>query len=137
MDMLVSDYNTGVPAAQQITPAIKAAYLANPIVVPALANFSLSHIMMQKYIALYGFGPLETWTDMRRFHYTDTEGSNQVYADFVPPSGIDLFTNNNNKLVYRARPRYNSEYLYNVSELQRIGALDLDYHTKEQWNIQK
>ncbi len=133
MDMLVSDYNSGVPAAQQITPAIKAAFLANPIVVPALANFSLSHIMMQKYIALYGFGTLETWVDMRRFHYTDTEGSNQVYADFVPPSGIDLFTNNNNKLVYRARPRYNSEYLYNVAELQRIGALNLDYHTQEQW----
>jgi hypothetical protein len=133
MDMLVSDYNSGVPAAQQITPAIKAAFLANPIVVPALANFSLSHIMMQKYIALYGFGTLETWVDMRRFHYTDTEGAEQVYADFVPPSGIDLFTNNNNKLVYRARPRYNSEYLYNVAELQRIGALDLDYHTQEQW----
>jgi hypothetical protein len=39
--------------------------------------------------------------------------------------------------VYRARPRYNSEYLYNVAELDRIGALALDYHTKEMWFSQK
>jgi hypothetical protein len=48
-------------------------------------------------------------------------------------TGIDLFLNNNGKLVYRARPRYNSEYLYNIPELTRIGALALDYHTVEQW----
>jgi hypothetical protein len=93
--------------------------------------------MLQKYIALYGYGILETWVDMRRYHYTDQENGVQVYADFVPPSGIDLFVNNNNKLVYRARPRFNSEYLYNVKELERIGAIALDYHTKEQWFSQK
>jgi hypothetical protein len=95
--------------------------------------------MLQKYIALYGHGMHETWTDMRRFHYTDVEAgtTGQVYTDFTPPSGIDLFINNSDKLVYRARPRYNSEYLYNVAELTRIGALALDYHTKEQWFTQK
>jgi hypothetical protein len=139
LDLLVSDYNSGVPAARQITPAIKSAFLADTRVVPTAANLTLSHIMLQKYIALYGHGLHETWTDMRRYHYTDPEAgvTGQVYADFTPPSGIDLFVNNNNKLVYRARPRYNSEYLYNVAELQRIGALDLDYHTKEQWFTQK
>jgi Starch-binding associating with outer membrane len=139
IDMLVGDYNSGVPAAQQITPAIKAAFLADTRVVPTATNLTLSHIMLQKYIALYGYGTHETWTDMRRYHYTDPEAGvpGQVYADFTPPSGIDLFINNNNKLVYRARPRYNSEYLYNVAELQRIGALELDYHTKEPWFTQK
>jgi hypothetical protein len=134
-DLLVSDYNAGVPAARQITPAIKAAFLANTTVVPTAANLTLSHIMLQKYIALYGHGTHETWTDMRRYHYTDPDpsGTGQVYADFVPPSGIDLFINNNGKLAYRARPRYNSEYLYNVDELKRIGALELDYNTKEMW----
>ena len=87
---------------------------------------------------MYGYGLVETWMDLRRFHYTDLDPAtgNQVYADFTPPSGIDLFLNNNGKLVYRARPRYNSEYLYNVAALTLIGALELDFHTKEQWITQ-
>jgi hypothetical protein len=119
----------------QITPAMKTAFLANAVVVPAAANLTLSHIMLQKYIAMYGYGLVETWVDMRRYHYTDLDPvtGQQVYADFTPPSGTDLFVNNNGKLVYRARPRYNSEYLYNVAELTRIGAIALDYNTKEQW----
>ena len=129
------DYHNSVPSVVQITPAARAAYLANPLVVPTAANLTLSHIMLQKYIAMYGYGLIETWMDIRRYHYTDLDPVTglQVYADFTPPSGTDLFTNNNGKLVYRARPRYNSEYLYNVAELTRIGAIALDYHTKEQW----
>lgn len=136
-DMLTGTpaYHNSVPVAMQITPAAKAAYLANPLVVPAAANLTLSHIMLQKYIAMYGWGLIETWVDLRRYHYTDLDPVTglQVYADFTPPSGIDLYVNNNSKVVYRARPRYNSEYLYNVAELQRIGAIALDYNTKEQW----
>lgn len=134
-DLLTNEYAASVPANRLITPAMKAAYLANPLIVPSANNLSLSHIMLQKYIALYGFGMLETWVDMRRFHYTDLDekAGGQVYADLVVPSGIDLFINNAGKQTYRARPRYNSEYLYNVAELERLGALALDYHTKEQW----
>lgn len=136
-DMLTGTtaYNSKVPGAMQITPAAQAAYLSNPLVVPSAANLTLSHIMLQKYIAMYGYGLVETWVDMRRYHYTDLDPvtGQQVYADFTPPSGIDLYVNNNGKVVYRARPRYNSEYLYNVAELERIGAIALDYNTKEQW----
>ncbi len=130
-----TDYHNSVPVAKQITPAMKAAYLADPLVVPAAADLTLSHIMLQKYIAMYGYGLTETWLDMRRYHYTDLDPvtGQQVYAGFAVPTGTDLYTNNNGKLVYRARPRYNSEYLYNVAELQRIGAIALDYNTKEQW----
>ena len=139
IDHLNTDYSAGVPAPRLMTPAIKAAYLANPVVVPTAATLSLSHIMLQKYIALYGFGMMETWVDMRRFHYTDIDAKTgvQVYADLVMPSGIDLFINNSGKYTYRARPRYNSEYLYNIAELTRIGAIALDYNTKEQWFSQK
>jgi hypothetical protein len=137
MDMLINSFQTSVPVAQRITPAVSNAFLSNNVIVPSANALTLSHIMLQKYIALYGYGILETWVDMRRYHYTDQENGVQVYADFVPPSGIDLFVNNNNKLVYRARPRFNSEYLYNVKELERIGAIALDYHTKEQWFSQK
>lgn len=137
IDMLTSVYETSVPTAQRITPAAKTAFLANTTIVPTSSALTLSHIMLQKYIAMYGYGIIETWVDMRRYHYTDQEAGKQVYADFAPPAGIDLFVNNNNKLVYRARPRYNSEYLYNIKELERLGALALDYNTKEQWFSQK
>ncbi len=140
LDLLTTDYNASVPTALQMTPAAKTAFLTNTKVVPATGDsLRMTHIMLQKYLALFGYGAIETWTDMRRFHYTDFEesGDRQVYVDFLPPSGTDLFTNNNLKWVYRARPRYNSEYLYNIAELQRLGGLDLDYHTKEQWFSQK
>jgi hypothetical protein len=136
-DLLMNtpDYHNNVPASMQITAVSRAAYLANPAVVPAVGTLTRSHIMLQKYIAMYGFGLVETWVDMRRYHYTDLDPvtGQQVYAGFVPPSGLDLFTNNANKLVYRARPRFNSEYLYNIEALQSVGGLALDYHTKEQW----
>ncbi len=136
-DMLTStpDYHNAVPASMQITAASRAAYLANPTVVPAVGTLTRSHIMLQKYIAMYGYGLVETWVDMRRYHYTDLDPATgqQVYAGFTPPSGIDLFTNNFGKLTYRARPRFNSEYLYNIAALQSVGGLALDYHTKEQW----
>jgi hypothetical protein len=133
-DMLMNDYPSAIPSLKVLTPAIKAAYLADPIVVPTAANLRLSHIMLQKFIALYGYGIIETWVDLRRYHYIDVEGTfGQVYTQFAPPDPSDLFINNNFKYIYRTRPRYNSEFLYNVEALTQIGALALDYHTKEQW----
>ena len=40
------------------------------------------------------------------------------------------------KLVQRIRPRYNSEYVWNIPALTVIGGLALDYHTKPTWIIQ-
>ncbi|MFT3824050.1 MAG: SusD/RagB family nutrient-binding outer membrane lipoprotein [Chitinophagaceae bacterium] len=133
-DQLIADYSTSVPTANVMTATTRDNFLANAAVVPSESALTLSHIMLQKYIALYGWGINETWVDLRRYHYNlDTDGGLQVYRDFAPPSGSDLYPDNNSKVVYRARPRYNSEYLYNVDELRRIGALALDYNTLEQW----
>ena len=134
-DLLRTVFETNVPVASRITNATRDAYLNNSTVVPSAANLTLSHIMLQKFITMYGWGVIETWVDLRRFHYTDLDPANglQVYRDFAPPSGTDLFPDNFGRLVYRARPRYNSEYLYNVAELNRLGAFALDYHTKECW----
>ena len=135
-DMITTTYPQNVPTVYAITPTNKAAYLSDPAVVPASANgLTLTQIMLQKYIALYGWGVQQTWTDMRKFHYTDIDPAtgNQVYAGFTPPSGANLIATNNGKLVYRCRPRYNSEYLYNVPELTRLGALALDYNTVQPW----
>jgi hypothetical protein len=136
-DLMISTYSGNIPAARLITAPIRDAYMANPAVVPATsAGLTMAHIMMQKYIALWGHGVLETWVDMRRFHYTgnDPMGTGRVYTNFNPPTGTDLFTpDNGGKLVYRVRPRFNSEYVWNVNELKRIGADQLDYHTRELW----
>ena len=139
-DLLMNYYNTNVPAASVLTASIKANFLANPLVVPAnSADLTLSMIMLQKYIAMFGYGTFETWTDMRRYHYVDLDKTTgkQVFTDFVAPSGTGLFEDNGGKLVYRMRPRFNSEYVWNINELGRIGATQLDYHTKEQWFSQK
>lgn len=140
-DMITTTYPQNVAVPNQITPAVKAAYMANTSIIPTNPSaLTLTHIMLQKYIALYGWGTHQTWIDMRKFHYTDNDPATgkQVYANFTPPSGANLISTNNGKLVYRCRPRYNSEYLYNVPELTRIGAYqNLDYNTYEMWFSQK
>lgn len=134
-DQLISDYQVSVPPALQITPASRAAFFANPINVPPVGSLTLSHVMMQKYIALYIWGVIETWVDMRRYHYTDLDPitDQQVYSEFTLPTGTDLYIRNLGKPTYRLRPRYNSEYLYNVDELNRVGAFAQDYITVRPW----
>jgi hypothetical protein len=131
-DMLITNYEGRIPTANKITTTSRAAYIAAVVPVSA-ATLNLSMIMLQKYIALYGIGMNETWTDLRRFHYTDLDPATgkSVYAGFTIPATLTSL--NNGKPVYRCRPRYNSEYLYNIPALQAIGALASDYHTKEQW----
>jgi hypothetical protein len=115
----------------QITAAEKAAFLANPAIVPA--TLTLSHVMSQKYIALWAWGHNELWMDMRRYHYTDLDpvSGTQVFRGFAPPT--TLFSMNAGKVVQRVRPRYNSEYVWNLPGLEAIGATAPDYHTKPLW----
>ncbi len=133
-DMLTTDYNVNVPADKVITTAIRDAFLNKPEVVPTAVNLTLSHIMLQKYISLYGYGNYETWVDLRRYHYIDIDGAGfQVFRDFAIPTGTSLYIDNGGKPIYRVRPRFNSEYVWNLEELRRIGADANDYHTKECW----
>ncbi len=123
--------------ATQISAAEKAAFLADPNIVPATpAGLTLTHIMSQKYIALWGWGHNEIFMDMRRYHWTDIDPASgkQVYPGFAPPT--TLYPDNNGKIAQRIRPRYNSEYVWNVSGLSAIGGLALDYHTKPLWITQ-
>jgi len=55
----------------------------------------------------------------------------QVFRGFTLPT--TLYPDNGGKPVYRIRPRYNSEYVWNVPALQAIGGLAADYHTKPLW----
>ena len=118
----------------QISATEKSTFLASTAIVPTDANqLTLSQIMCQKYIAQWAWGHLETWMDLRRYHYTDKDPvtNNQVFLGFTPP--VNLYPDNQTKLVYRIRPRYNSEYVWNRESLDVIGGLALDYHTKEMW----
>lgn len=137
-DMLTTKYTALIPSGREITPATKSAYLTSTAIVPASpSGLTLTRIMLQKYIAMYAWGIHPVWADMRRYHYTDLDPATgqQVYVGFTPPSGSSLHATNLGKLVYRCRPRYNSEYLYNIPSLTSIGAYPPgnDYHTKECW----
>jgi hypothetical protein len=136
-DMLTQQYPKGVPAGKQITPAIKAAYLADTRIVPVSpTDLTLTKIMNQKYIALFVWGALETWVDMRKFHYIDIDPATnkKVYAGFTLPTGANMVSTNLGQPTYRMRPRFNSEYLYNIPELTRIGAYQFpNYNTFIPW----
>jgi hypothetical protein len=117
-------------AAKRVTAAQRATYLASRAVAQTAADLTLSNIMLQKYIAMYGHGMLETWVDLRRFQY-----SPDIYTGFAPPAS--LFPDNSGKFVQRVRPRFNSEYMWNAASLARIGADKADYHTVPMWFSQK
>jgi len=126
-------------APTQITAAEKNAYLADAAIVPTAANLTMWQIMSQKYIAQFGWGFFEQWMDMRRFHYTDTwtGETKQVFAGFTLPGTFDI--DNNGKPMYRFRPRYNSEYVWNLAGLAKITPIAgtaADYQTSQLWIIQ-
>jgi hypothetical protein len=116
-----------------ITATARTNYLASANVKQNGTTLTLTDIMGQKYIALWGWGWVETWVDMRRYHYTDIDPltSQQVYKGFTLPASY--FANNLNKPAYRFRPRFNSEYVWNLEELKKLGGDQPDYHTYECW----
>ena len=124
----------GNPAITPISATEKANFLANPEIAPA--TITLSHIMGQKFIAQYGWAHLEAWLDQRRYHYTDLDpvSGTQVFRGFAIPLNLDA--DNGGQPVQRVRARYNSDYVWNRDELNKIGGLAADYHTVEMWITQ-
>ncbi len=123
-------------AGPAITPVAKAAYLSSVAVKQTAETLTLKDIMLQKYIALYGYGFVETWSDLRKYNYNagDAMGNNPyLNTFFFPPS---FSADNGGKPAQRYRPRYNSEYLWNTEALKKIGADKLDYHTEKMWFTQ-
>lgn len=129
-----------------------------------LNDFSLSHIMMQKYVSMYPWS-LDTWNDLRRYHYDLVLGAsgvpesgvsyttdvvyhklnsdqNRIYKGFyLPPADVinrrqKFGQINQGAPCYRLRPRYNSEYMWNVPSLKKIEPIPGDadnYHTSIVW----
>ncbi len=126
--------NTALYSNGTISTAKINAYMASPAVKQTAGTLTLTDIMLQKYIALWGWGFLETWTDLRRYHYTDLDPATgqQVFLNFQLPT-IYYAGNGGNNPAYRMRPRYNSEYVWNQAALDIYGGLAEDYHTKQTW----
>ena len=101
-------------------------YMASAAIPQTANDLTLSQIMLQKYIAMWVHGALETWADMRRYHY-----DSNVYTGFTLPA--TYYIDNGGKPAYRVRPRYNSEYVWNRQSLDRFGGNDAAYHTYEVW----
>ncbi|TRX53017.1 SusD/RagB family nutrient-binding outer membrane lipoprotein [Fulvivirga sp. M361] len=106
-----------------VSPAEATQYLSTAIPQDA-SDLELNHIMMQKYISLYSNN--ETWSDLRRYQYDNT-----VYLGFTLPS--EFAADNNGKPAQRWLLRRFSEYDWNSDALEKIGGLELDYHTKPIW----
>lgn len=142
-------------------------YMAGPFVEGlGAANLTLSHIMMQKYVALWTWGAFEAWVDLRKYHYDidytgdypkkgngwDASGwvthkaddrSDRIYKGFYLKAARNiefrnsLFNNyNEGSPMYRIRPRYNSEYVWNLEklgELKPIPGTAENYHCSIPW----
>ncbi|MHC1779569.1 MAG: SusD/RagB family nutrient-binding outer membrane lipoprotein [Bacteroidales bacterium] len=132
-----------------------------------LADFTLSHVMMQKYVALYPWS-VDTWNDLRRYHYDLVLGPNgvpvpgtsytpdvvyhklntdatRIYKGFyLPPSDVinrrlKFHADNQGAPCYRLRPRYNSEYMWNLNSLKKLTPIAgdaLNYQTSIVWFAQ-
>lgn len=119
-----------------ISATAKAAYLAGDAVVQNPASLTLKHVMLQKYIALWGHGFVETWSDLRKYRYIKgDEKGNKPYLDvFQFPR--NFFLDNSGEPAQRYRPRFNSEYLWNIAALKKIGGDQPNYHTYVMWFTQ-
>ncbi|MGN6247881.1 MAG: SusD/RagB family nutrient-binding outer membrane lipoprotein [Ginsengibacter sp.] len=145
--------------------SLAAQYEAGPFVAQLpMADFSLSNIMMQKWVALYPWGAPEAWVDERKYHYDinytgdfpsegngfttttvdqkwDTDPTKVYKGLYLLPAQVDgrrgaYNQNNDGSPSYRIRPRYNSEYMWNLAALKSLqpipGTAD-NYHTSIPW----
>lgn len=93
------------------------AFLNGPTVPQTQDDLNLSHIMMQKYVALYLQG--EVWVDMRRHNYSD-----QVYLGLKRPGNLASYWNEVNDGEWIERLPYDTETeeIYNKPLLEALGA---------------
>lgn len=142
-------YHQGDKVDQATFKAMAQEYLNGPFVAGLpMSEFSLSHIMMQKYIALFPWGASEVWVDLRKYHYDIAytgdvpklgngwdktlinqkrdDNATKVYKGFyLAPANVQgrrsaYDEKNNGAPCYRLRPRYNSEYMWNLNNLKAL-----------------
>ncbi len=128
-------------------------YLAGPYVGGlSMGDFSLSHIMMQKFVALYPWGAGEAWVDQRKYMYdikfsgdvpskgngwdasrvdqkSDDDATKVFKGFYLYPANVQgrrgeySVTYNDGSPCFRVRPRYNSEYMWNKPSLDELAPI--------------
>jgi hypothetical protein len=130
----INTFNLGSnPTVQAISPQQRDAYLTGRAVKQTPAALTMTDIMLQKYIGDWAWNLIESWADMRRFHYFDVDEATlfPVYRNYSIP--VIASINQGLRPAYRYRPTNFSEFDWNLEELRILGALNLDYHTYEMW----
>lgn len=105
----------------------------NSDLVPGVSNLTLSDIMREKYIAMY-LQP-EQWNDMRRYNYSNNEQNKFgllgeeviIYPTLRRPYNLYVSywdISNPNEWIQRINYDPETEQIYSVSELIRLGAYD-------------
>jgi len=120
----------GIPADQS------AAFMASEAVAQTASELTLSHIMIQKYIALT-YSP-EAWTDMRRCDYCiGADGTYDydagVYKGFKRPTYVyETAFPQDDDYIRRYQMAYYERY-YNASKVTALGVFENDYMTTPVW----
>lgn len=112
------------------------------------STLTLSHIMLQKFVALFPWGASETWVDMRKNHYDikytgeypslnngwslttvnqkwDSDPTKVYKGLYLKPAQVEdrrgtYNVENEGSPCYRIHPRYNSEYMWNEAALEQL-----------------
>ena len=129
-------------------------------------NLTMAHIMMQKYVALYPWGSPEIWVDMRKNFYDveysgeypyggngwdakevkqkrDEDPTKVFKGYYLSPANFEGYRgtysqtrNLEGSPCFRIRPRYNSEYMWNVPGLKALRPIQgtaAYYHCSIPW----
>ncbi|MEH0158200.1 SusD/RagB family nutrient-binding outer membrane lipoprotein [Limibacter armeniacum] len=107
-----------------VSPEETTAFLSSELAATSASELKIYHIMEQKYVALY-LSP-ETWTDMRRYNF-DTA----VYRGITYPEAV--IDELGGKWISRLPYDPQTEYIYNLPEIERLGAQAPDWVVKKMW----
>lgn len=101
-------------------------YLLKPEFFPSSSDFTIGHIMRQKWICMY-LQP-EMWTDMRRYKYSNERNKILYDGEIIYPglrrpyNLLESVWANNEDWVQRVNYDPETEPMYNKQELERLGA---------------
>ncbi|MFA6277729.1 MAG: SusD/RagB family nutrient-binding outer membrane lipoprotein [Pedobacter sp.] len=130
MDFVNTYGRNGSTVAPAITAAEISAYMTSSEVAQSGADLTIADIMGQKYIAQWGWAGYEQFADMRKYHWDPA-----VFRQWKPLESSEAAATKNSipMYVYRIRPRYNSEYVWNRAELDVWGGNSPLYVYQETW----
>ena len=135
----LSAYRDGIQAnmdKMEISREVSSAFLESEAVAQTAGGLTLSHIMMQKYIALT-YSP-EIWTDMRRCDYCNgSDGTYDleegVYKGFKRPSYVyETAFPTETDYIRRYQMAYYERY-YNADKVTALGVFENTYMTEPVW----